>query len=105
MPAKLYLGDVVRRGDIAIELVEDDPEDKAARRQIESRAAIADLSKDVATFAALYVFLIIMVLISLYLLLIAQSVPPETQRWSQSMLTAILSGGVSFLVGRKLGGK
>jgi len=79
------------------------PNEMAARLRQESGAALIDHCKDVAIFVALYFFLIIMVLICIYFLIIAPSVPPETQRWSQSMLPAILSGSVSFLVGRKIG--
>jgi hypothetical protein len=95
MPAKLDLGDLVRSGELTLG-PEEDPEDKASRRRIEGRAAFIDHCKDVAIFVALYLFVILMVLISLYFLVIAQSVSPENQKWFQTILTALLSGSVSF---------
>jgi replication initiation and membrane attachment protein DnaB len=59
--------------------------------------------QDIAVFTALYLFLIGMVAICVYFILFAAAVSPETQRWSQSLLAAILSGTVSFIVGRKVG--
>ena len=105
MPAKLDVGELVRRGELAIGLDEEDPDSKASRLRIEGRAAVIDHCKDVAIFVALYLFLIMMVLVSLYYLIIAQSVPQENQRFYQAILTAVLSGSVSFLVGREIGGK
>jgi hypothetical protein len=104
MPTRLDVGDLVRRGEIALGF-EEHPNEMAVRLRQESRATLIDHCKDVAIFVALYLFLITMVLICIYFLLIASSVSPETLRWSQSILTAILSGSVSFLVGRKIGGK
>jgi predicted permease len=52
---------------------------------------------------ALYLFLVGMVGVCVYFILFASTVPPETQRWSQSLLAAIMSGTVSFMVGRKVG--
>jgi uncharacterized membrane protein len=102
MPNQLNLDGVVARGDVTLGR-EEHPDERAARLKQENRAAIIESCKDVAIFAALYVFLIVMVAICLYFILFAKTVTPETQRWSQSLLAAILSGTVSFLVGRKIG--
>src|SRR5215472_2607950 len=48
-------------------------------------------------------FLVGMVVVCSYFGVFASAVPPETQRWSQSILAAILSGTISFMVGRKMG--
>ena len=31
--------------------------------------------------------------------------PPETKRWGQTILPAIMTGGISFVAGRKIGGQ
>jgi hypothetical protein len=102
MPTQLNLEGVVPRADVTLTR-EEHPEERVARLKQENRVAIIENCKDVAIFAALYLFLIGMVVICLYFLLFAKAVPPETQRWSQSLLAAILSGTVSFFVGRKMG--
>jgi hypothetical protein len=102
MPTQLNLEGVVPRADVTLTR-EEHPDERAARLKQENRAAIIDNCKDVAIFAALYLFLIGIVALCLYFILFATAVPPETQRWSQSLLAAILSGTVSFMVGRKIG--
>jgi hypothetical protein len=102
MPNQLNLQGVVPRDDVTLTR-EEYPEERIARLKQENRVAIIENCKDVAIFAALYFFLIGMVAICLYFILVASAVPAETQRWSQSLLAAILSGTVSFMVGRKFG--
>jgi hypothetical protein len=102
MPNQLNLDGVVPRGELTLAR-EELSEEIAARLKEENRAAIIGHCKDVAVFAALYIFLISIVIICFYLNLIATGVPPETLRWSQALLAAVLSGTVSFLVGRKIG--
>jgi hypothetical protein len=102
MPNQVNLDGVVPRGDVTLGR-EEHPDERTVRLRQEIRAAIIDHCKDVAIFAALYIFLIVMVVVCLYFILFAKAVPPETQRWSQSLLAAILSGTVSFMVGRKIG--
>ena len=79
MPNQVNLDGVVPRGDLTLGR-EELPDERAARLRQESRAAIIEHCKDVAIFAALYVFLIVMVTICLYFILLAKTVPPETQR-------------------------
>jgi hypothetical protein len=100
MPNQINLDGVVPRGELTLGR-EEYREEMAARLTEENRAAI--IVQDVAVFAALYLFLIGLVIICVYFNLIASGVPPETLRWSQSLLAAVLSGTVSFLVGRKIG--
>lgn len=102
MPTQLNLEGVVPRADVTLTR-EEHPDERAARLKQENRAAIIDSCKDVAIFVALYLFLIGMVIICLYFVVFAKAVPAETQRWSQSLLAAILSGTVSFIIGRKIG--
>jgi hypothetical protein len=104
MPNQLNLDGVVPRGELTLTR-DEHPEERKARLKNEYRAAIIKDFQDVAVFAALYLFLVIMVLVCLYENLFASAVSPETQRWSQSILAAILSGTVSFLVGKKVGAK
>ena len=113
MPTQINLDGVVPRGELALAR-EEHPDERAARLKKEAnettarlkqegRAALIKDCQDVASFTVLYLFLIGMVVICVYLILFSATVPPETQRWSQSLLAAILSGTVSFIVGRKVG--
>jgi hypothetical protein len=102
MPTQINLDGVVPRGELTLER-EEHPEERTARLKQENRAAIIENCKDVAIFAALYLFLIGMVGICLYFGFFATGVSPETLRLSQSGLAVILSGTVSFIVGRKMG--
>lgn len=102
MPNQVNLDRVVPRGELTLGR-EELPEEVTARLKEENRAAIIGHCKDVAIFAALYLFLIAVVIVCFYLNLWASNVTPETLRWSQALLTAVLSGTVSFLVGRKIG--
>lgn len=102
MPNQLNLDGVVARGDVTLGR-EELPEERAVRLKHENRAANIKHCEDVAIFVALYLFLILMVLVCLYFLLFSKAATPETQRWSESLLAAILSGTVSFMVGRRIG--
>jgi hypothetical protein len=102
MPTQINLDGVVPRGELTLAR-DEHPDERAARLKQEDRAAIKKLCEDVAIFAALYLFLVGMVGVCVYFILFASAVPPETQRWSQSLLAAIMSGTVSFMVGRKVG--
>jgi hypothetical protein len=102
MPNQVNLDGVVPRGDVTLGR-EEHPDERAARLTQENRAAIIENCKDVAIFAALYSFTIVMVAVCLYLILFADAVSSATQRWAQSLLAAILSGAVSFMIGRKIG--
>jgi hypothetical protein len=93
---------IVPRADVTLTR-EEHPEERAARLKQEHWAVMIANGKDIAIFTALYLFLIAMVAICIYFILFAKAVPPETQRWLQSLLAAILSGTVSFFVGPKMG--
>src|SRR5437016_1757230 len=103
-PTQISVDGVVPRGELTLTR-EEHPDERAARLRQEDRAARIKNCEDVAIFTALYLFLVGMVVVCLYFGVFASGVPPETQRWSQSLLAAILSGTVSFMVGRKVGNK
>ena len=100
MPNQLNLDGVVPRGELMLTR-EEHPEERTARLRNEVRAAIIKDCQDVAVFAALYLFLIGMVGICVYFILFAAAVPPETQRWSQSLLAAILRARWRFWSGKR----
>jgi hypothetical protein len=81
--------------------LEEHPDERAARLQNERRAAIIEDCKGIVIFAAPLLFTMIIASASLYMTLLSTNLPPETQRWYQSVLAAILSGGVAFLLGKK----
>src|SRR5215831_17297232 len=101
-PTQISVDGVVPRGELTL-TVRSIPTKEPPGSGKRAGAAKIKNCEDIAIFAALYLFLVGMVVVCLYFGVFATAVPPETQRWSQSILAAILSGTVSFMVGRKMG--
>ena len=84
---------------------EEHPEDKAVRLKTASRR---DLLHDVTEFIVFLVLLAAIIAVgsaAAYEGLWNLSASPETKRWEQTILSAVMSGGISFVAGRKIGSK
>ena len=92
------------RGDITI-TPEVHPDDRAARLKSESRRDLLRDCKDVAVFAVLLLGVVAIAALAAYESIWDAGASPETKRWSQTILSAVLAGGVSFVAGQKIGSK
>jgi len=82
---------------------EEHPEDRTARLRTEQRGALIEDCKGIAVFAALLVGIVAIGILSAYEGFFDAMAPPDTKRWSQTILSALMTGAVSFVVGRKVG--
>ncbi len=96
---KLDLGSILAASDVTIEPSERDDE-RAARLANERRTALwADIRSMVLFFVVLVAVIALAILCG-HLVFFDKTATPETQKWAQWALTALVSGGVAFLFGR-----
>jgi len=87
------------RGDLTI-TPEEHEDDRAKRLKREDRAALIDDIQRVAVFLVILVALITIGVVAGYEGVISPNASPETQRWCQSVLSAVITGGISFVLGK-----
>ncbi len=92
------------KGDVTV-TPEVHPDERAARLKTDSRRALIQDYKDIAVFVVLLVVIVIVSVIAAYEGLWDTSAAPDTKRWAQTILSSLMTGGISFVVGRKIGGK
>ena len=81
---------------------EEHPDERAARlRILERQTRIAD-NKGIVVFGVLLAAIVAIGILAAYEGFFAGA-PAEMQKWGQTVLTVLLSGGISFVVGRKVG--
>jgi hypothetical protein len=96
---RLDLGSIFAESDVTIAPSERDDE-RTARIVKESGAALwADIRSMILFFVVL-IAMIALVVLSGHLVFFDKTAAPETQKWAQTVLTALVSGGVAFLFGR-----
>jgi hypothetical protein len=79
---------------------EEHPEDRAARIKIEHRRNMIADFQDVAIFATLLLGIILVGGAAAYEGVMDGAASADTKSWGQTVLSAILTGGISFAVGR-----
>jgi hypothetical protein len=79
---------------------EEHPEDRAARIRMEHRQNLIADAQNIAIFITLLIGIIIVACVAGYEGVIDRNASADTKRWGQTVLSAILSGGISFVVGR-----
>ncbi len=79
---------------------EEHPEDRAARIKTEYRQALIADIQNVAVFITLVLAIILVGCVAGYEGVLDSSASADTKRWGQTVLSAILAGGISFVVGR-----
>lgn len=84
---------------------EEHPDERALRLRTVERQSIIEDRKGVAVFAVLLGSIVVIGGLALYESILDRAATADTKRWAQTVLTALVSGGVSFVVGRKVGGK
>jgi hypothetical protein len=84
---------------------EEHADDRAARLKTEGRRDLIRDYKDVVVFTVVLMAIIVVGAIAAYEALWDASASPDTKRWSQTVLSAVMAGGISFVVGRRIGSK
>jgi hypothetical protein len=82
---------------------EEHPEERTARLRSEQRGALIEDCKGVAVFVVLLVGMAAIGILSAYEGFFDTAASADTKRWSQTILSALMAGAVSFVVGRKVG--
>jgi hypothetical protein len=79
------------------------PEERTARLRAEQRGALIEDCKGIAVFVVLLWGIVAIGMLSAYEGFFDSAASPDAKRWSQTVLAALMAGGISFVVGRKVG--
>jgi hypothetical protein len=82
---------------------EEHPDERNARLRSEQRAALIEDCKSVAVFVVLLASAIAIGVMAAYEGFFDSSASADAKRWSQTTLSALMAGAISFVVGRKVG--
>src|SRR3954464_13719640 len=105
MTQNLNINEMIGRGEIK-ELKfspEEHPEERTSRLKCEARSKLLEDVKGMIIFFVLLTGLVAISALCVYLIAYDVSASPETKRWSQTVLAGLVSGSVSYLVGRAVG--
>lgn len=102
--AELDLRSILTVSDVTIEPSERDDE-RAARLAAEKRSKCLEDLKATVVFFVILALLLTVAGLCAYVIFFDKTASPDAQKWAQTALTALLSGGVSFLFGRALASK
>jgi hypothetical protein len=100
---KLDLGSILAASDVTIAPSERDDE-RAARIANEKRAALLADVRGMILFLVVLAGSIALAILCGHLVFFDKTATPEAQKWAQTALTALVSGGVAFLFGRSTAG-
>jgi len=81
---------------------EEHPEERLARLRSEQRGAAIEDYKGVAVFTVLLLGITGVGMLSAYEGFFDATASADTRRWSQTVLSSLMTGAVSFVVGRKI---
>lgn len=84
---------------------EEHPDDRAARLRTEARRELIHDCKEAILFGLLSCGVVLVGVVAAYEGVWDMNTAPETKRWAQTVLSALMTGGISFVVGRRIGGK
>jgi hypothetical protein len=102
MTQNLDLSKIVGRGEIKVS-PEEYPEERAYRLKSEFRFKLLEDIKATILFFVLLGGLISISLICVRLIAFDDGASAETKRWAQTLLAGLITGSVSFLLGRAVG--
>ncbi len=92
------------RGQVSV-TPEEHPDELALRIATAHRQSVIEDWKGIIVFAVLLLSILLIGFLAAYVGVFEQNVQPDTRKWAQTVLTIVVSGGVSFVVGRKTAGK
>jgi hypothetical protein len=71
----------------------------------EKRQALFEDVRNITLFFVVLIALLVVAVLCGKLIFFDKTATPETQKWAETALTALISGGAAFLFGRSLPGK
>jgi hypothetical protein len=98
------LGSIIAASDVTIAPSERDDE-RAVRLASEKRTTLLEDIRSMTLFFVVLIALVALAVLCRHLIFFDRTATPETQKWAQTALTALVSGGAAFLFGRSLAGK
>ena len=90
------------RGDVSVK-PEEHPDERSVRLEAERRGSFIEDCKGIAIFVVVLVAIVVVGGLAAYEGIFDPTASPETKRWGQLILSSLLSGGFSFVLGRKVG--
>lgn len=84
---------------------EEHEDDRRARLTTAARRELIHDCTDIVVFAVLMLGIVAVGVIAFYEGFWDAAANPDTKRWSQTILSAVMAGGLSFVAGRKIGSK
>jgi len=100
----LDINEIVKRGSISV-APEEHPDERTARLRNEGREKLIADVKGVILFGVLLIAVIGTGLLCVYLIVFETAATQETKRWAETVIAALISGSVSFLIGRAISNK
>lgn len=103
MPSRTDMGAMFARSDVKLTPSEH-PEERAARLRHEARTRIIEDYKNLVVFVIIGVFFVTVVALCLWLVIFERNaLPPETRKWCETILASMMSGSVSYFLGKHVG--
>ena len=99
MPGEIRIDDALGRASISIE-PEENPEERAERLKRERAEGRFELFKRYVLFIVFITALTAVGAVSAYEAAFDPGASADTKRWAQTVLSALLTGAVSFIVGQ-----
>jgi len=84
---------------------EEHDDDRQARLKTAARRELIHDITEVVVFAVLLIGIVAVGIIAFYEGFWDTTANPDTRRWSQTILSAVMAGGLSFVAGKKIGSK
>jgi hypothetical protein len=84
---------------------EEHPDDRAMRLKTEARRELMHDWKETVLFGVLLIGIVMVGIVAADAGLWDGSASAETKRWGQTILSAVVTRGISFVAGRKIGGR
>lgn len=95
---------ILAANDLTLEPSEREDE-RTNRLAAEKRAKLLGDIKEMVVFVVVLIVVVVIAGLCAYMIFFDKAATPDAQKWAQTALTALLSGGVSFLFGRALAAK
>jgi hypothetical protein len=90
------------RGQVSVR-PEEHPDERLARLRAEERSYQIEDYKGVAVFIVLLTGMTAIGILCIYASFFDSTASADTKQWSQTVLSSLLTGAVSFVVGRRVG--